>query len=233
MKILRLDTTLNSFKENKENTWIKLDNITEEKLLKKKQIGVTEDEYKKFLVYWEKVLKDFFENKKFDLKSSAERNIRTSLVIPAEAGIQESVIPITWKIDRIDILESWEVKVVDYKTWKFRKEKFLPASEDFEIWNFEKSEFKKLWWDYWRQAVFYKILFDQDIYSKFSVNNIWFEFVEDKDNFEKIVNIWNDDVEKLKKQISEVWQKIKTHQFHVWCEDENCFWCNFKNGLEN
>jgi len=30
MKILRLDTTLNSFKENKENTWIKLDNITEE-----------------------------------------------------------------------------------------------------------------------------------------------------------------------------------------------------------
>jgi hypothetical protein len=39
----------------------------------------TEDEYKKFLIHGEEKLKDFFNQKKFSLKSSAEKNIRTNL----------------------------------------------------------------------------------------------------------------------------------------------------------
>ena len=198
-----------------------LKNFFEKWMFIKKNV-FTKDEYKKLLEYWEKVLKDFFEIKKFDLKSSAEKNIFTNLWD----------IKITWKIDRIDFSEDWDVSVVDYKTWKFKKQKFESAKEDFEIWNFEKDAIKKIWWDYWRQAVFYKILFDKDVYSKFNVKKISFEYVEDTENPEKILEIWVDDVEKVEKQTKEVWKKIKNHEFYVWCEDEKCFWCNFKNNLE-
>ena len=184
-------------------------------------------EYEKFLKHWENILEKFLENKnnsenKFSLKSSAEKNIRTNLW----------EIKINWKIDRIDFWENWEVLVVDYKTWKLKPVKLKPASEDFEIWNNEPEEIKKLWWDHWRQAVFYKILFDNDVYSKFNISNVNFEFIEDLENSEKILRISEDDVKKVKRQIKEVTHKIHSHQFYIWCENEKCFWCDFKNRLE-
>ena len=182
-----------------------------------------DEEYKKFLKFWENILKKFYDFKKFDLKSSAEKNIYSNLW----------EIKINWKIDRIDFFEDWSLKIVDYKTWKFRKPKFQAWQKDFEIWNFDKNEIKKLWWDYWRQAVFYKILCENDaILKNKKISQIWFEFIEDEENFEKILEIWEDDVEIVKKQIQDVWHKINTHQFYVWCEDEKCKWCEFKNWLE-
>ena len=35
------------------------------------------------------------------------------------------------------------------------------------------------------------------------------------------------DIETVKQQLTQVWQKIQAHDFYTGCGKEDCHWCNF------
>lgn len=83
--------------------------------------------------------------------------------------------------------------------------------------------------NYWRQAVFYKILVDL-LPRNWKVQHVVFDFVEpDKKGqwHQQRVDITVDDEQQVAEQIREVWAKIKAHDFYTGCGKEDCQWCNF------
>jgi DNA helicase-2/ATP-dependent DNA helicase PcrA len=84
--------------------------------------------------------------------------------------------------------------------------------------------------DYWRQAVFYKILVDNYEQKGWKVVSTEFDFIEPdkKKNYKKEkIFISPEDIEFVSEQIKMVWDKIQNHDFYAGCGKENCHWCNF------
>jgi DNA helicase-2/ATP-dependent DNA helicase PcrA len=113
-----------------------------------------------------------------------------------------------------------EVNVVDYKTGDVYKamEKLKPPNEKQPDGG-----------DYWRQAVFYKILLDH-------YNRDWqavsseFDFIEPdkKKNYRKEkIYINPEDITSVTHQIKTVWDKIQHHDFYTGCGKPDCHWCEF------
>ncbi|MEY2903840.1 MAG: hypothetical protein RLY89_2946, partial [Bacteroidota bacterium] len=84
--------------------------------------------------------------------------------------------------------------------------------------------------DYWRQAVFYKILVDHYDQKNWKVVSTEFDFVEPdkKKQFkkEKIV-ISPADMTTVTQQIKTVWKKIQDRELYTGCGKSDCHWCNF------
>ncbi|MGB4770167.1 MAG: ATP-dependent DNA helicase [Chitinophagaceae bacterium] len=83
--------------------------------------------------------------------------------------------------------------------------------------------------NYWRQAVFYKILVDL-LPKNWKVQYVVFDFVEPdkkgKWNQQRIDITPQDEIE-VKQQIHEVWNRIRQHDFYTGCGKEDCSWCRF------
>lgn len=141
-------------------------------------------------------------------------------------NVEINGIPIKGKIDKIEF-DGNNVNVVDYKTGNYEnaKKKFSPPSEKDPLGG-----------DYWRQAVFYKILIDNYRVKDWRVISTEFDFVEPyKDEYvkHKIV-ISPDDVKTVTQQIQEVFAKIKNHEFTTGCGKKDCEWCTFvKNNFRD
>ncbi len=148
-------------------------------------------------------------------------------------NVEVNGIPIKGKIDKIEFNGN-EVNVVDYKTGSYdnAKKKFVKPNDKDPNGG-----------DYWRQAVFYKILIDNYRLKDWRVISTEFDFVEpikeksdgQKEIYkkEKVV-ITPDDVKIVTKQIEEVYQKIKNHEFNTGCGKKECEWCNFvKNNFKD
>jgi hypothetical protein len=139
-------------------------------------------------------------------------------------------IPITWKIDKIEIIESpvnssfslreWQqlaffkdtIKLVDYKTWKVKtlwQIKWLDRE-----WNKKESGEE---WKYFRQLLFYKLLCetDFDFSSKYDIWNLAIDFVEWKDGEYKqvLVDFTKEDFDEFKELVKDSWQKINDLEF--------------------
>ncbi|MBI1193699.1 MAG: AAA family ATPase [Bacteroidetes bacterium] len=137
-------------------------------------------------------------------------------------------IPLRGKLDRLEF-DGNTVKVFDYKTGKNKKEKFKPpvagadAQEAFDV---------RMGGDYWRQAVFYKILVDNDASQSWVAQQSVFEFVEpeknDADFASVAVNLSPDDLERVGEQIEFAWKGIQALDFDRGCQEVNCRWCNFE-----
>ncbi|GAB3938360.1 ATP-dependent helicase [Mucilaginibacter myungsuensis] len=129
-------------------------------------------------------------------------------------------IPVKGNLDKIEF-HGKEVNVVDYKTGKvkYAKEKFERPDEDFPNGG-----------DYWRQAVFYKLLIDNDRTKDWQVVSTVFEFIEPTPegeyHKEKVV-ISPQDEEIVTKQITDVYAKIQAHDFATGCGKKECDWCHF------
>ena len=141
-------------------------------------------------------------------------------------NVEINGIPIKGKIDKIEF-DGNNVNVVDYKTGNYEnaKKKFSPPSEKDPLGG-----------DYWRQAVFYKILIDNYRVKDWRVISTEFDFVEPfKDEYvkHKIV-ISPEDVKTVTQQIQDVYGKIKAHEFTTGCGKKDCEWCNFvKNNFRD
>jgi DNA helicase-2/ATP-dependent DNA helicase PcrA len=128
-------------------------------------------------------------------------------------------IPLNGKLDKLEF-NGKQVSVVDYKTGNYdnaKKKLVLP------------NEKEPNGGDYWRQAVFYKILIDNDRSNDWEVTSTIFEFVEpvaDEYKVEKIV-IQEEDITTVAQQIVTTWQKIQNKQFNIGCGKKDCEWCNF------
>ena len=84
--------------------------------------------------------------------------------------------------------------------------------------------------DYWRQAVFYKILVDNYGQKDWIVTSTEFDFIEpdNKKRYQKRkLLITSEDTSIVTKQITETWKKIQEHDFYTGCGSKDCHYCNF------
>lgn len=142
---------------------------------------------------------------------AVERNIRNVVV---------HGVPLKGKLDKLEFAGK-EVTVVDYKTGDVDKarEKLLPPNGR----NPDGG-------DYWRQAVFYKILVDGYERKDWKVTGTEFDFVEPdrKAAFRKVkIMIGAEDITTVTQQIVQVWEKIQNREFYTGCGKPDCHWCNF------
>lgn len=128
-------------------------------------------------------------------------------------------VPLNGKMDKIEKGPDG-VNVVDYKTGKYEnaKVKLRPPGDKAPLGG-----------DYWRQAVFYKILLDNDRQAAFRVLSTEFDFVEPvkKEYKTERIDITQGDIDVVTAQITDVWARIQAHEFSQGCGKEDCHWCNF------
>lgn len=128
-------------------------------------------------------------------------------------------VPINGKLDKLEF-NGKLVNVVDYKTGKYENaKKKLVRPNDKEPNG----------GDYWRQAVFYKILLDNDPTHDWQVVSTEFDFVEPVGDEYKteLVEVTEADVTTVTQQIIGAWQKIQNREFKTGCGKPDCEWCNF------
>jgi len=142
---------------------------------------------------------------------AVERNIRNVIV---------RGVPIKGKLDKLEF-QGNEVNVVDYKTGDVdkAKDKLTPPNSKDPNGG-----------DYWRQAVFYKILVDNYGQKDWKVVSTEFDFVEPdkKKEYRKVkILITPEDITTVIQQITTTWEKIQNREFYTGCGKPDCHWCNF------
>lgn len=147
----------------------------------------------------------------FNKVVSIERNIRNVLI---------KDVPIKGKIDKLEF-DGKSVNVVDYKTGD--PEKAITKTKG-------PSDKDPLGGDYWRQAVFYKLLVDHYEQKDWTVASVEFDFIEpDKKKQyrkQKLV-ISPADISTVSEQIRSSWDKIQQREFYTGCGKDDCHWCSF------
>ena len=147
---------------------------------------------------------------------------RWNKVIIAEKAVRNVTvqnIPINGKLDKLEF-NGKQVNVVVYKTGKYANaKKKLAAPGDKEPNG----------GDYWRQAVFYKILLDNDKTNDWQVVSTEFDFIEPVNDEYKteIIQITDTDIATVTRQITDTWGKIQRKEFKTGCGKPDCEWCNF------
>ncbi len=181
--------------------------------MKRHRESFTREQFKRRMEYGEMILNDYYDHyiHQFNKVVVVERNIRNVTV---------HQVPLKGKLDKLEFNGN-EVNVVDYKTGdpeNARKKLDRPG---------EKTP---LGGDYWRQAVFYKILVDGYEQKNWKVVSTEFDFIEPNKKKEykkeKIV-ITPEDIQIVTQQIETVWKKIQERDFYTGCGDTGCHWCNF------
>lgn len=141
-------------------------------------------------------------------------------------------INLTGKIDKLEF-DGNNVVLVDYKTGKYddkKKPSLRGPKEELKEGKVPSFE-DEFGGNYWRQAVFYKILIQNSTsldQRNWKLERTEFDFVEPHPNSgkfhkEKIV-ITPQDVEFVQNQIVSTYQKIKTLDF-TGCGKDDCSWC--------
>lgn len=128
-------------------------------------------------------------------------------------------VPVNGKLDKLEF-NGKLVNVVDYKTGKYenaRKKLVRPNDKEPNGG------------DYWRQAVFYKILLDNDKTHDWKVVSTEFDFIEPVNDEYKteLVEVTEADITTVTQQIITTWQKIQNREFKTGCGKPDCDWCNF------
>jgi len=173
----------------------------------------TKEAFERRMEYGDEVLRNYYDKyiNTWNKVVAVERNIR---------GVVVNNVPLKGKLDKLEF-NGKEINVVDYKSGDI--DKAMPKLKP-------PHDKEPNGGDYWRQAVFYKILIDNYEQKDWRVISTEFDFVEpDKTkNYrkEKIV-ITPADTQTVKNQITEVWDKIQQRDFYTGCGKEDCHWCNF------
>ena len=181
--------------------------------LRKHRENFTEEEFARRMEQGAMVLPKYYEKyiDSWNKIVTVERNI---------TGVVVNGVPLKGKLDKLEF-NGKEINVVDYKSGNI--DNALPKMK-------APNDKDPNGGDYWRQAVFYKILVDNYGQKGWVVISTEFDFVEpDKKKAyrkEKII-INPADIETVKQQIKTVWAKIQAHDFYTGCGKEDCHWCNF------
>jgi DNA helicase-2/ATP-dependent DNA helicase PcrA len=173
----------------------------------------TKEQFNRRMEYGPEILGNYYDKyiNSFNKIVSVEQNIRNVVV---------NDVPLKGKLDKLEF-DGKSVNVVDYKTGD--PDKAITKTKG-------PSEKEPNGGDYWRQAVFYKILVDNYRSKDWKVTSTEFDFIEPdkKKNYrkEKIV-ISPADITTVTQQIVNTWAKIQNREFYTGCGKEDCHWCNF------
>ena len=181
--------------------------------MKRHRESFTKEQFDRRMEYGVDVLGNYYNRyiNSFNKIVAIERNIRNVLV---------KGVPLKGKLDKLEF-DGKTINVVDYKTGDPDKgiPKINPPSEKLPDGG-----------DYWRQAVFYKILVDNYTQKDWRVASVEFDFVEPdkKKTYKKArIQIQPQDITTVTEQIVATWQKIQDRDFYIGCGKEDCHWCQF------
>lgn len=132
-------------------------------------------------------------------------------------------IPLTGKIDRIDIIDQSDktVCVIDYKTGQAKtRNQILGKTKEANL-------------DYFRQLVFYKLLAQLDRSFPLTVKEAMLDFVQPNPKSgsfrqEKFL-ISDDEIDKLKQTIRDVMKEIRQLKFQRTTDYPNCIRCEYRH----
>jgi len=134
-------------------------------------------------------------------------------------NVEVEGVPINGTIDRLDLLDDFTAHEVDYKTGSHNESKIKRPSKSNEYGG-----------SYWRQLVFYKILFENYRNNPRKVKTAEISYLrpDGKGVFiSKKIDVRESDVLFVKKLIRQTYRKIIAHEFYEGCGEANCSWCNF------
>ena len=172
----------------------------------------TQQQFDRRIEYGHEILSNYYNTyiNEFNTVVAIERNIR---------NVIWKGVPLKGKLDKLEF-DGKSVNVVDYKT----------GDPDKAIAKIKGPGDKDpLGGDYWRQAVFYKILVD-NAGRDWRAISTEFDFIEPdkKKQYRKFkLSISAADIETVSQQITDSWQKIQDREFYKGCGKEDCHWCNF------
>ena len=181
--------------------------------MKRHRENFTPEAYSRRMEYGEEVLANYYDKYigTWTTVVAVERNIRNVAV---------NGVPLRGKLDKIEFFGN-EATIVDYKSGDMEKAKDKLKGPDARQPNGG---------DYWRQAVFYKMLVDNYDRKKWNATSVEFDFLEpDKkgEYFKRKIHVQPYDIETVTQQITTVWNKIRQRDFYTGCGKPECHWCNF------
>lgn len=144
------------------------------------------------------------------------RNVKVEMSV---RNVEVDGVPIYGIIDKLELHEGQEVRIVDYKTG---------SANDKKVKGPTKSE--PLGGNYWRQLHFYKLLYEAKDASGAKVTKGTISYLEPdaKGNFKNAsIELTRKDSNFVKKLITDTYQKIQQHEFYEGCGELYCSWCNF------
>ncbi len=180
------------------------------------------EQYKRRMQYGVEILPAYYDKyiNEWNKIVTVERVFRNILV---------EGVPINGKMDKIEF-DGKKATVVDYKTGnpanaKAKLKRPVPQADSL-------ATTEELYGgDYWRQAIFYKLLMDNDGNKDWEMQFAEFDFVEpDKKTGEYVkerIEIQSDDITAIKQQVKYAYEGIKNHRFDKGCGLDDCEWCNF------
>jgi DNA helicase-2/ATP-dependent DNA helicase PcrA len=180
--------------------------------LRRHRESFTKEQFARRMEYGIDILTNYYSTyiKQWNKIVTVEMNVRNVLL---------DEIPLKGKIDKIEFTGK-DAVVIDYKTGDPEKcgDKLArPGTKQPDGG------------DYWRQAVFYKIM--MDLWTKdWNVTGVEFDFVEPdkkKQYRKERVSISSIDIDIVKEQIRSTWTKIQQKNFYTGCGKDDCHWCNF------
>ncbi|QEC52019.1 DNA helicase-2/ATP-dependent DNA helicase PcrA [Anseongella ginsenosidimutans] len=180
--------------------------------MNKNRESFTAEQYARRMEYGKKILPDYYDR-------YIEEWPRVIIPEITVRNVEIGGVPIKGKIDKLEF-DGKSVNVVDYKTGRYKNAKEKLKSPD------EKNPNGG---DYWRQAVFYKILIDNDHSRNWTALSSEFDFVEpENDEYIKHkIFIRPEDIEIVTGQIKDTYARIRNYEFDTGCGKKDCEWCNF------
>lgn len=148
--------------------------------------------------------------KKWPKKVKVEHKIR---------NVEVEGIPLTGTIDRLDLLDQQKADIIDYKTGSQDGNKLRRPSDALPHGG-----------SYWRQLVFYKILFETHHNQSIIIQSGTISYLEPDHHGQfnkKRITYKPEDISLVKKLIGETYQSILRHEFYEGCGRPDCHWCRF------
>ncbi len=181
--------------------------------MKRNEDSFTEKQFQNRLDLGKQILTEYYNN----YKDNFNKNVLTEYPI---RNIEMDGIPLTGVFDKLEF-DGDNVNVVDYKTGSVKYSEDKLRSPDQKNVNGG---------DYWRQIMFYKILMDAQKYKPWVMVSGEIDYLEKSDEKQFVKHkfqIVQDEVDTVKAQIRDTYQKIKNLEFTQGCGKEDCEWCNF------
>ena len=189
----------------------------------------TDAEFTRLSQYGEKIISEYYDRNVgcWPVQTAVEESYQTTM-----AGI-----PVNGRVDRREI-QSRKVLPTDYKTGKYenaRKKLQSPnTAKAAEMVNSGRKPLHEDVWggDYWRQAVFTKLLIEESSDGYYSVDEVVFDFIQPDKNEgtpgpKHIVTVTDEDKAIVAAQTRMAYDKIKNNEFDHGCADPECEWCQF------
>ncbi len=128
-------------------------------------------------------------------------------------------IPINGMIDKLELLQENQARIVDYKTGSQDTAKVKTPTNAHPYGG-----------NYWRQLIFYKLLYENadPLPRRVVSGTISYLEPDEKGQFPEVTITYPaEHVELVRNLIHEVYERIQAHEFYEGCGESNCSWCRF------